>query len=128
MPRIYLGGPINASDDPYTWREQATEIATMETVNPLDENDYSGGEHTPRDVVASDLDLLSACDAVVFRREDGVETWGTPMEVQWAYDRDIPAVCYDPHDSETSVWIRDRSEGVYADLERAVVLAEALVA
>lgn len=127
MSRIYLGGPINHSTDPYSWRQRAVEYVSddVELVNPIAEHDYSGDEHVPETVVTNDLELLGSCSVLLFRREAGVETWGTPMEVQWAYDHNYPIVCYDPHDSESSAWIRHRSDSVNTELEAAVAVATA---
>jgi len=109
MTVVYLGGPINNSDDPHTWRDRAVSMASCNTINPLTAHDFSGDKYTPEDVVAADIQLLKKCDSVLFKREENVETWGTPMEVQWAHERGYRIVCYDPYDSETSAWIRSRS-------------------
>jgi nucleoside 2-deoxyribosyltransferase len=112
---IYLAGPImEAPSAGDSWREMIIEEfgETVEFRNPLSKYNVPAehleimpgttgdGETTVGvdEIVESDKAMLRECDAVFVGYSD-VQSVGTPMEVMWAYERDIP-VC---------LWVRDET-------------------
>lgn len=110
---IYLAGPVaEAPDSGSGWREMIIEEfgETVDFANPLskydvpaesldimpgttDESDTTVGVD---EIVESDKQMLANSDALFVGYSD-VKSIGTPMEVMWAFERDIP-VC---------LWVRD---------------------
>jgi nucleoside 2-deoxyribosyltransferase len=95
---IYLAGPIKeAADNGAIWRN------TLK-VNHLDKQFYDPLAHldaTTQDVdsetvVKADKAGLNECDGVLVGYRD-VQSVGTPMEVMYAYERDLPI----------ALWVRD---------------------
>ena len=117
---LYLAGPVAALDDGGAgWRDELVDAyadADVGFANPLDHlnapaedvdivpyesNDPS--EVTPDEIVENDKEMLRESDGVLvgYSRERQI---GTPMEVMWAHERDVPVV----------IWVRD--ETLYGDL------------
>ena len=113
---LYLAGPVAALEDGgASWRDDLVDAyadADVGFANPLDhlnapaedvdivpyESD-DPSEVTPDEIVENDKEMLQESDGVLvgYSRERQI---GTPMEVMWAYERDIPTV----------LWIRDETE------------------
>lgn len=112
---IYLAGPVmEAPSAGAWWREMIIDEfgETVDFRNPLSKYNVPAehleimpgttgdGETTVGvdEIVESDKSMLRECDAVFVGYSD-VQSVGTPMEVMWAYERDIP-VC---------LWVRDET-------------------
>jgi len=119
-PTIYLAGPVAAyQDGGAAWRDRVQEEFGHEFDfrNPLDKYNVpvddltivdgagtsTDGVVSVTELVETDKQLLEESDAVLVGYSD-VQSIGTPMEVMWAYERDIPV----------AVWLRD--DTAYDDL------------
>lgn len=115
-PTIYLAGPVAAyQDGGAAWRDRLVEEFGDEFAfrNPLDKYNVpvedltivdgstpsADGCVSVTELVEGDKDLLRESDAVLVGYSD-VQSIGTPMEVMWAYERDIPV----------AVWLRDATD------------------
>jgi len=115
---IYLAGPVaNADDGGAAWRERLEEQyghdGGVEFLNPLDKYNAPADDLTivegvsdPDDdetvgddeIVRSDKQLILGADAVLVGYE-AVHSVGTPMEVMYAHEREMPV----------ALWIRDET-------------------
>ncbi|MFO7745651.1 MAG: hypothetical protein R6V36_09735 [Psychroflexus sp.] len=109
---VYLAGPIAHSDTAASWREAVAQDlpAGVEARDPLARFDARpseipivDGKVAPMadavsvaDIVETDKHLLAESDGVLVGFES-VRSAGTPMEVMWAHEREMPIV----------VWVRD---------------------
>lgn len=117
---VYLAGPVQAyQDGGAAWRDRIIRQFDDEFDfrNPLDKYNVpvedltivdgagtsTDGVVSVTELVEADKDLLEESDAVLVGYSD-VQSVGTPMEVMWAYERDIPV----------AVWLRDDTS--YEDL------------
>lgn len=90
---VYLSGPIERSEDPRTWREEVDEeFGNVSFFNPLDmgldpwEDRY--------ELVWKQLRRIETCDFVLVNYIEGVETYGTPMEMMWAFLNNTPVITW----------------------------------
>jgi len=112
-PVIYLAGPVAAYDDGGAkWRDRIIDEFgdRFEFRNPLDKYNVPVEDLTIVDgagssadsvvsvteLVETDKELLQESDGVLVGYSD-VQSVGTPMEVMWAFERDMPV----------AVWTRD---------------------
>jgi len=111
-PTVYLAGPVAAyADGGASWRDGM--IADFGDVfdfrNPLSKynvpvddleivvgESHGDNEVSITELVDGDKEMLRDSDAVVVGYSD-VQSIGTPMEVMWAYEREMPV----------GIWIRD---------------------
>ena len=101
MTKIYLAGPIAHTDDATDWRQDLIDQHSgVEFANPLDEYtpDDASNPHLHSDIVDSDKQQIEASDALLVGYE-AVRSVGTPMEVLFAYERDMPV----------AIWLRDQT-------------------
>jgi len=115
-PAIYLAGPVAALEDGGAgWRDRVTEEFgdEFELLNPLSKynvpadelevvDGVSGaGAHTvgTHEIVEDDKRLLRHADGILVGYER-VHSIGTPMEVMWASERDLPV----------AIWVRDETD------------------
>jgi len=131
---VYLAGPIqHAPDGGHAWRDMAVRTyPDFEWINPLDKYDghanavvvHNGTPPSDADsdaelvsvteLVESDKELIRGSDAVLVGWDD-VPSAGTPMEVLYAYELNIPVVCLYDGDG-ISPWMEYHSEAVYPRL------------
>lgn len=133
-PVVYLAGPIqHAADNGHGWRDYvAAEVDAFEWLSPLDhgepsDREYRLGEYDLAKLVETDKRLIDESDAVLvgWRRIPSV---GTPMEILYAYQREIPVVVwYEPEGSrepvdetELSPWLRYHTGPVDSALSRCI--------
>jgi len=119
-PTIYLAGPVmSMADGGAGWREDLSERFgdAYEFKNPLakynipvdDIEIVDGASHggdeavSVSEIVETDKHLLAESDAVLVGYS-AVRSIGTPMEVMWAHEREMPV----------ALWLRDNTD--YADL------------
>jgi len=127
-PIIYLAGPVAHKDDGgASWREaikDAYEDEPVEFRDPLDKYnvpaqdlDVVPGESDPdedttvgvREIVEGDKELIDESDGILVGYEP-VRSVGTPMEVMYAYERDMPI----------GMWVRDE-DGTFSPWYRGHV-------
>ena len=111
---LYLAGPVaSLKDGGASWRhelvDEYTEDDDVHFENPVAKYNVPAGdvdivpsesddpgEVTPGEIVEADKSMLRKSDGVLVGYSD-VQSIGTPMEVMWASERDVPVV----------IWIRD---------------------
>lgn len=137
-PKVYLAGPIQHADyGGHMWRDYLVDTYyEFEFINPLDKYDgnadaiivHNGNPPTDADptaefvstteLVETDKELVRNCDAVIVNWED-IPSCGTPMEVLYAYERNIPVVCrYDGN--SISPWMEYHTETIHSSLDDCV--------
>jgi hypothetical protein len=135
---VYLSGPVAAyADGGAAWRDRVQrEYRSRLTFNdPLSKYNVPvedltvilGSSDDPArvsatELVESDKEMLRDSDAVLVGYTD-VQSIGTPMEVMWASERDVPVVIWirdttPVHD--LSPWYQYHATAVTDDLRRAV--------
>jgi len=137
---LYLAGPVAALDDGgASWREEITTVFArdynVQFNNPVAKYNAPAGdveivsgasddpsEVTPEEIVDADKDLLRESDGVLVGYSD-VQSVGTPMEVMWASERDLPVVIWirdGTSHSELSPWYRHHATVVTDSVAMAV--------
>lgn len=107
--KVYLAGPINAcSDEEVTrWRTDARahlEPRGHEIVDPAD-RDFRGVENeTFESIVEGDKADIDGCDLVLAYCWQ--PSYGTAMELLYAWERKIPVVAVVPNGQPVSPWVR----------------------
>jgi hypothetical protein len=106
MAQVYLAGAIDrAKVHPGQWTDEITRelLSAWEATNTDDPSclvvfapsrayKVTGeiGKEGSRGIVIPNMAALENSDVVLCRYDPGVETWGTPMEVMWAWHRKTP--------------------------------------
>jgi hypothetical protein len=114
MTYIYLAGPIaHAAMGGAGWRERVSGEfgdraqfldplnrwnAVADDLEIVDGHCDEPGHVGVRDIVEGDLNLLELADGVLVGYSQ-LRSVGTPMEVRWAHERDVPV----------ALWIRDET-------------------
>ena len=106
-PTVYLAGPIHHKpNDGRHWRRDVTTVLQdrgFAVINPL--TAVEANEATV-DVVGKDLDLIDNSD-VLFVNWEHVPMAGTPMEIRYCYERDIPVIVHvDCPQDDLSGWVQ----------------------
>lgn len=114
----YLAGPINAcSDDEVTaWRETVKATCSkIEWVDPAD-RDFRGVEdETFTSIVEGDKADIDRCDFVLaFCWQP---SYGTAMELLYAWEREIPVIAVVPESAPVSPWVQYHATIVARSLE-----------
>ena len=145
-PTIYLAGPVMSMDDGGArWRTDV-EIEhghLYDFKNPLSKYNIPvdgieivdgathGGDNvvSVSEIVEGDKHLLAESDAVLVGYS-AVRSIGTPMEVMWAYERDMPVVLWSrdyTSRSQLSPWYRYHVDFVTAQLPIALHTLQQLI-
>ena len=147
IPGVYLAGPVrNLDDSGSEWRDKV-EVAGQDWFtfyNPLDKYDVRADnlevvdEVVPvsesekkvsiQSIVEADKEMVDMCDVVLVGHKD-VQMIGTPMEVMYAFDRDVPIVIWDMDnvgEENMSPWFRFHADYVEEEL-MDVLIALAIV-
>lgn len=96
---VYLAGAIERSDDPDSWRnELEEEFKHVRFINPMDSGIDPHEE--PYRLVWWCFRQVQFSDYVIVNYEKGVETWGTPMELLWAWLQGVPVLLWTIEDPE----------------------------
>lgn len=97
--KVYLSGPVEKADDPETWRTRMVEnFENIEFFNPVEmgldpwEDRYQ--------LVWEQLATIRNCDYLFVNYIPGVETYGTPMEMMWAFINNVPVITWSDVDPE----------------------------
>ena len=118
---IYLAGPINGcSDDEATnWRDLAKErLGAENCLDPM-RRDYRGieDENTDEIVEGDKLDILAA-DVVLANCWQ--VSWGTAMEIYYAWSQDSKVIAVVPPGARISPWLRYHTVAVVRSLADAI--------
>lgn len=107
MTRIYLAGPIfGASDEQaHGWREELIgSNPDVVFVNPM-VRDYRGREdENVNSIVEDDKADITGVDYVIAWAAD--PSWGTAMEIFFAWSQGIPVIAIVPVGQRVSPWLR----------------------
>jgi nucleoside 2-deoxyribosyltransferase len=118
---VYLAGPIFGCTDAEAnaWRRDARRLLEArghDVSDPMD-NDYRGREvGREEEVVDGDLTAIRSADAVLANVR--WPSWGTAMEIVYAYHEHIPIVAFTTT-KPVSPWVVYHAD-VYKSLEDAV--------
>ena len=126
----YLCGGINGLSDAdcRDWREVAKAQLRTATLDPM-RRDYRGKEDANfREIVAYDLEDIDACDYVLVNATK--PSWGTAMEVFYAFQSDKYVVVWVGTGTRVSPWLRYHCAEIRESLESAcdAINAEARLA
>ncbi len=118
--KIYLCGGINAlSDSEATdWRKYAKNNLATETLDPM-RRDYRGIEHESfTDIVKGDLSDIVECDVVLANATRA--SWGTAMEIYFAYTIGRPIVAFLDRPDSASPWLLYHCHKLCSTLDEAI--------
>jgi nucleoside 2-deoxyribosyltransferase len=104
IKQVYLSGGIFEVEDPGTWRDELSKALPAEhwqAVNPLD---FDIRAMKPTAIVRLDKSQILMCHALVARTHK--PSWGTAMEILFAYQCQIPVICWVPDTASSySPWL-----------------------
>ena len=137
---VYLAGPVrNLDDGGLSWRQEVRDKlkpyyeieSPLDKYNPSVEDIEVVDQSFPQDdskvecweIVRSDKAQIDKSD-VLFVGHANVQMIGTPMEVMYAYERDIPIAMWDMDDvgeENMSPWFRKHVDVIESDLQSLAV-------
>lgn len=137
-PKVYLAGAVKETDDPHTWRDDATEFIAqgghVEALDPLDKYDSTGDDLDTEDgdnlgvyddgIIKGDLDMIVEADAIVAHHPEACETWGTPMELFFARMCEMPVALAWGSDTTVSSWGQVTAEYIVDDWRDTIMYIE----
>ena len=118
--RVYLAGPIDQSDDPWSWRDEAKRLAPdgVQMVDPLDR--FADWPDDPAKLIEFDLRQAASCD-VLAGAMGSVPTTGTHYEIERAIMNGNRVVVHLADRENVSKFLLERPEvSITEDLEQAV--------
>ena len=137
---VYLAGPVrNLDDGGLSWRQEVREKlepyykieSPLDKYNPSVEDIEVVDQSFPQDdskvvyweIVRSDKKQVTKSDVLFVGHKD-VQMIGTPMEVMYAYERNIPIVIWDMDaigEENMSPWFRKHADVIESDLQSLAV-------
>lgn len=127
MSSIYLCGPINGCTDEECkdWRELVKAIWPGTCIDPM-RRDYRGREaDSVREIVELDKIDVSKADAILVSCDK--PSWGTAMEVIYAWQIGKPVVVVCPEGMSISPWLRYHSHAIEHSYADAVACIQGLL-
>lgn len=119
---VYLAGPINGCTDTeaHGWRDDfMASLPQLKFLDPM-VRDYRGREdESVNEIVESDLSDIDECD--IFLAYCWQVSWGTGMEILYAYRTAKPVVLIVPEGQRISPWLRYHSHLIVGTLAEAGV-------
>lgn len=114
---VYLSGPIENESNPNIWRKELEEeFPVYNFYNPCDE-EYDNKHH----MVIEQLRIVALSDFVLVNYVHDTETWGTPMEILWAYIKGIPIIVWTiENDEKIPDYLDIFSDYIHEDVERCL--------
>lgn len=127
MSSIYLCGPINGCTDEECkdWRELVKTIWPGTCIDPM-RRDYRGREHESRDEIV-ELDKIDVAKADALLVSCEKPSWGTAMEILYAWQIGKPVVVVCPGEMVLSPWLAYHSHRVCHSYADAVETLKALL-
>lgn len=124
---IYLCGPINGCTDAEAndWRTLVKTLWSGATLDPM-RRDYRGREHECRDEIV-ELDKIDVMNADALLVSCDKPSWGTAMEVVYAWERAKPVVVVCPEDMTISPWLSYHSHRIVHSYEDGVAACRELL-
>lgn len=126
-PTGYLAGPVlDAEDNGQSWRDDVKDsYDQFEWLDPLDKYVHSEAieddeEWLPEMIVEEDLAMIDEADFLLVRY-DGQQTFGTPMEMFYASERNIPVFVVWAADIGLSPWVEHHAQTVRNTMPRAMM-------
>jgi len=127
--KIYLAGAIWGVEDPVTWRRKLADRLPQgwEAIDPTQIELFVENEHEEekaREIVSADLNAIQTSNAFLARIDR--PSWGTAMEMFYAYNLRIPVIGWIPNREAVSEWggkritppwVRAHSDIVTSDFE-----------
>lgn len=123
---IYLAGPINGCTDEQAndWRTYVKENWDGSTLDPM-RRDYRGREDECVDEIV-ELDKVDVEQCGIFLANCPQPSYGTAMEIFYAWQARKPVIVIHPADKAVSPWIRYHSDTVVHSLDEALSAARRL--
>lgn len=122
---VYLCGGINGllDGDCRDWREAAKALLERETLDPMN-RDYRGIEElNVSAIVRGDLEDIRRCSVLLVNATR--PSWGTAMEIVYAYMQKKPTVAF-VGTSSVSPWLRFHCTEIFASLGDACLAARTI--
>lgn len=117
---VYLCGAINGCSDSECrdWREEAKrQLLPLRCLDPM-ARDYRGKEsHSFQEIVTGDLLDIDQSQAMLVQAAR--PSWGTAMEVFYAYRQGLLVVVVAPPEAPVSPWLRYHSHAIVHGLTEA---------
>ena len=123
--KVYLAGPINGCNDgeSKTWREKVKKrLGESNCIDPM-VRDYRGTEDQNVDEIV-DLDKLDILASDVVLANCWQPSWGTAMEINFAWFNSKPVFCVVQEGTRISPWLRYHSRDIYSNLSDALDIIE----
>ena len=120
---LYLAGPINGCTDEQAndWRTYVKDKYEGPTLDPM-RRDYRGRQdESVKEIVELDKVDVEMCD--VFMANCPHPSYGTAMEIFYAWQARKPVIVIHPADKPVSPWIRYHSDAVVKTLDDAIAEA-----
>lgn len=118
---VYLCGGINGltDSDCNDWRQLAKDNLTQPTLDPM-RRDYRGIEgDNVEAIVQGDLEDIEAAN--VFLVNAVRPSWGTAMEIVYAYQQGKRIHAFADHNKPISPWLRFHCTFIHPTIEVAVI-------
>lgn len=126
MTTIYLAGPINGCTDAEAndWRSYIKANYDGPTLDPM-RRDYRGKEDESVSEIV-ELDKVDIDDCDTFLANCPQPSYGTAMEIFYAWQARKPVIVIHPADKPVSPWVRYHSDAVVYTLDDALSVARRL--
>lgn len=117
---VYLAGAVEKADNPNGWREKAeSQAGYIEWINPCD-FDWKPGEN---DAVMMERckRMVRRSKGVLVRYDEGVPTWGTPMEqfIAWKGGK-VVVVWIDDEEPDLPMTLEHHADFIHHDLQTCI--------
>jgi len=129
--KLYLAGAIQNASDPITWRRSLTSKMPegWEVVDPTQIELFVGeedNEEAARRIVTNDFNAIRKCDAVLALVN--IASWGTGMEILFAYQLRIPVIIWSPNNKPVGPWLQFHSTVILSEFADIKVFLRNLLA
>lgn len=123
--KVYLAGPIHQQPDSVckAWRHTATTFLRLAGCDVLDPmaHDYRGREEQhAEEIVSRDKESIELSDVLLVNAN--AASWGTAMEIAYAFALGKKVIAFATHTSAPSIspWLRFYCTAIFDSLEHAV--------